>query len=112
MIEVRKLTGVDLSQVLHDNHVVFFRDQKPLSEEEHIRLGRHSGMLDVSEIQSKKSFHPEVLYLDQMLGKSSDVELFHRDRTYLEARPLGSILQCMVKPEMGGDTCWASLVAA
>jgi taurine dioxygenase len=132
MIEVRKLTGVigaeiagvDLSQdlagdavaqiqdALHDNYVVFFRNQKPLTEDEHIRVGRHFGVLDVSEIQSKESAHPEILYLDLMSGKSSGAELFHRDRTYLEAPPLGSILQCMVKPAVGGDTCWASSVAA
>ncbi|TZG29211.1 TauD/TfdA dioxygenase family protein [Sphingomonas montanisoli] len=132
MIEVRKLTGaigaeiagIDLAgeisdeavttvmDALHDNYVVFFRNQKPLSEEEHIRAGRRFGVLDKSEVQPKPTAHPEILILDQMTGKGQGAELFHRDRTFLENPPLGSILQCMKKPDIGGDTCWASSVAA
>lgn len=128
MVKIHKLTGaigaeisgVDLTNetaraiedALHNNYVVFFRDQKKLSEEEHIRVGRTFGRLDISEIQPKKADNPEILYLDQTTGKSQGAELFHRDRTYLEEPPLGSILQCMMKPTIGGDTCWASSVAA
>jgi taurine dioxygenase len=132
MIEVKKLTGtigaeirgVDLSadlppetvaaiqDALFDNHVVFFRDQKPLSEEEHMRAGRHFGTLDISEIQPKPSANREVLWMESESAKGKGAEYWHRDRTYLEAPPMGSLLQCMVKPEVGGDTCWTSSVAA
>jgi len=132
MMEIRQVTGVigaqvkgiDLSgeltpeevraitQALHDHGVVFFRDQKPLSEEEHMRVGGYFGTLDISEIQPKPSSNREVLWMEAMSAKGKGAEYWHRDRTYLEAPPLGSILQCMVKPEVGGDTCWSSSVAA
>ncbi|MCP1470349.1 taurine dioxygenase [Sphingobium sp. OAS761] len=132
MMEIRKVTGaigaevggVDLSRplsdgeisaitnALHDHYVVFFREQRPLSEEEHMRVGRYFGTLDISEIQPKPSSNREVLWMEATSAKGRGAEYWHRDRTYLEAPPLGSILQCMVKPDVGGDTCWTSSVAA
>jgi len=132
MIEIIKLTGaigaeirgVDLAadlpataietirQALNDHYVVFFRDQKPLSEEEHMRVGRYFGTLDISEIQPKPSANREVLWMEAMSAKGGGAEYWHRDRTYLESPPMGSILQCMVRPDVGGDTCWTSSVAA
>jgi taurine dioxygenase len=132
MITVKKLTanigaeigGVDLSQPLDDrtvaeikqaftdNIVVFFRNQKPLDDVEHIRVGRYFGTLDISEIQPKPREHREVLVLDQTNPKGEGADRWHRDRTYLEVPPLGSILQCVQRAEVGGDTCWASMYAA
>ena len=133
MIEVIKLTGtigaeikgVDLStelpppetvaavkDALHDNYVVFFRNQKPLSEEEHMRAGRHFGTLDLSEIQPDPAARREVLWMESNSAKGNGAEYLHRDRTYLDAPPMGSLLQCMVKPDVGGDTCWASMYEA
>ena len=132
MVEVRKLTasigaeiaGVDLSkpldpadvetikQAVYDNCVVFFRDQKVLSSEEHIRAGQHFGTLDLSEIQPNPADRPEILILDQTKPKGEGADNWHRDRTYLEAPPMGSLLQCVMRPDLGGDTCWASSYAA
>ena len=132
MIEIRKLTanigaeisGVDLSQplaqsdvdairkALWDNLVVFFRGQKTLEDEQHIRLGRYFGTLDLSEIQPNPIAHREIMVLDQTAPKGEGADNWHRDRTYLEKPPLGSILQCVKRAELGGDTCWASTYAA
>ncbi len=132
MITVKKLTGaigaeiggVDLSQPLSpdtvaeikqaytDNLVIFFRDQKPLDDPEHIRVGRYFGKLDISEIQPIPREHREILVLDQMSPKGEGADRWHRDRTYLEVPPQGSILQCVQRPDLGGDTCWASMYAA
>ena len=132
MIAVRKLTaaigaeisGIDLSKplaaddvaaikdALYENLVVFFRNQKKLEDEEHIRLGQHFGTLDLSEIQPNPIARREIMVLDQTAPKGEGADNWHRDRTYLEAPPMGSILQCMMKPAVGGDTCWASMYAA
>jgi len=132
MITVKKLTatigaeigGVDLSQPLSadtvaeikqayvDNLVIFFRDQKPLDDVEHIRVGRYFGTLDISEIQPIPREHREILVLDQVSPKGEGADRWHRDRTYLEVPPQGSILQCVQRAELGGDTCWASMYAA
>jgi len=132
MIAVRKLTasigaelaGVDLSEplapddvraikdALHENLVVFFRNQKKLEDEQHIRLGRYFGTLDLSEIQPTPTAHREILVLDQVSPKGEGADSWHRDRTYLEAPPMGSVLQCVKRADLGGDTCWASMYAA
>lgn len=132
MISITKLTasigaeigGVDLSaplepetvrairQALWDNLVIFFRGQKQLEDEQHIRLGQYFGTLDLSEIQPKPLARRELLVLDQVAPKGEGADNWHRDRTYLEAPPLGSILQCVKRADLGGDTCWASMYAA
>ena len=68
--------------------------------------------MDISDIQPIKREHREILVLDQINPKGDGADRWHRDRTYLEAPPLGSILQCVQRPEVGGDTCWASTYAA
>ena len=132
MITVKKLTanigaeigGVDLSQPLppdtvaaikqayKDNLVVFFRDQQPLDDATHCQVGRYFGTLDISEIQPTPREHREILVLDQVSPKGEGADRWHRDRTYLEVPPQGSILQCVQRPDLGGDTCWASMYAA
>jgi taurine dioxygenase len=132
MIQVRKLTGVigaeisgvdvtkpldpadvkAIKNALWDNLVVFFRNQKPLTPDEHVEFGRQFGTLDISEIHPNPTERPEVLMLDQVQPKGGGADNWHRDRTYLEAPPMGSILQCMMKPSLGGDTCWASMYEA
>ena len=132
MIEVRKLTGVIGAEIhgidatkpvdpadvkaiktaLYENLVVFFRNQKPLTPDEHVAFGAQFGTLDISEIQPKPCERREVLILDQVSPKGEGADHLHRDRTYLEAPPMGSILQCMMKPDVGGDTCWASMYEA
>src|SRR5215469_12516322 len=109
MITVKKLTanigaeigGVDLSEPLSpetvaainqayaDNLVVFFRNQKPLDDETHIRVGRHFGTLDISEIQPVPRPNREILVLDQTSPKGEGADRWHRDRTYLEVPPQG-----------------------
>jgi taurine dioxygenase len=132
MITVKKITpvigaeirGVDLRKPLSDeevrvirkawidNLVVFFKDQELLSDEEHIRLGAAFGTLDLSEIQPTPHARKEILVLDQVKPKGEGADNWHRDRTYLDAPPLASFLQCRMKPESGGDTCWMSMYAA
>lgn len=122
-MEVRKLTGaigaeidgVDLSRplppdlveairdALDDNYVVFFLNQQLLSEEEHMRVGRHFGTLDLSEIQPTPSANREVLWMEATSGKGRGAEYWHRDRTYLETPPLESILQCRMPRPSGGS---------
>jgi taurine dioxygenase len=132
VLAIRKLTsnigaeisGVDLSQPLSDltvaetrqalldYGVIFFRNQKVLPDDDHIRLGRYFGTLDLSEIQPSPVARREVMVLDQISPKRGGADNFHRDRTFLETPPLGSILQQVKRPEAGGDTCWASTYAA
>lgn len=135
MLQVKKLTGyigaeisgVDLSQPLSadtvaeirrvwlENGVVFFHNQKVLPDEDHIRLGQYFGTLDTTELPegTGERKHPEILMIDLVgNGKSGGADIFHRDRPYLDAPPMGSILQQVIAPEYGGDTVWMSTYAA
>jgi taurine dioxygenase len=132
MIEIRKLTsnigaeisGVDLSKpmtpelvaeirrALLDNIVIFFRGQKLLDDDEFVRLGQYFGTLIVADIQTSQTSRPEISMFDQVAPKGQSGDSFHRDLTHMEAPPMGAILQQVVRPETGGDTCWASMYAA
>jgi len=116
--------GLDLSQPLDDetvtlirralvDHLVlFFRDQKPLSVDEHVRFGRYFGEIDMPLFRTKSSERPEVLVLDQVAPKGEGADSWHADNTYMETPPMGSILQARILPPVGGDTCFASMYAA
>jgi taurine dioxygenase len=131
-IVIKKLTraigadvhGVDLSQPLSeaqvatlrqawlDNLVLFFRDQKPLTVDEHVRFARYFGDIDLPLFRTKSSERPEVLVLDQVNPKGEGADSWHADNTYMQAPPMGSILQSQILPSTGGDTCFSSMYAA
>ena len=114
MITVKKLTasigaeigGVDLSQPLstatvaeikqayNDNLVVFFRNQKPLDDETHIRVGRYFGTLDISEIQPAPREHREVLVLDQVSPKGDGADPKRRPAETQPSLCVGAHLKC------------------
>jgi taurine dioxygenase len=118
------IRGVDLSGPLDDetvgllrrafvDHLVlFFRGQKPLSVDEHIRFARYFGEIDLPLFRTKSSERPEVLVLDQVAPKGEGADSWHADNTYMETPPMGSILQARILPPVGGDTCFASMYAA
>jgi taurine dioxygenase len=132
MLKFQKLTGnigveiadIDLTQPLSadlvaaikravfEHCVVFFRQQKVFTDEEHIRVGETFGQLDISEIQPNPIARREIMVLDQVSPKGEGADNFHRDRLFLEVPPMGSILQQVMQPESGGDTCWMSTYAA
>ena len=116
--------GLDLSQPLDnatvrtlraalvDHLVLFFRDQPMLSVDEHVRFGHYFGEIDLPLFRTKSSERPEVLVLDQVAPKGEGADSWHADNTYMETPPMGSILQARMLPELGGDTCFASMIAA
>ena len=116
--------GIDLSQpldmatvkvlkdALSDHLVLFFRDQPMLSTDEHIRFAKYFGQIDLPLFRTKSSGRPEVLVLDQVAPKGEGADSWHADNTYMETPPMGSILQARILPNIGGDTCFASMSAA
>jgi taurine dioxygenase len=116
--------GCDLSQPLDeatlgairrallDHLVLFFREQPLLSVDEHVRFARYFGEIDLPLFRTKASERPEILVLDQVAPKGEGADSWHADNTYMQTPPMGSILQARMLPEYGGDTCFASMVAA
>ena len=118
------IRGIDLSrpldeatlavvrQALTDHLVLFFREQKLLSVEEHVRFARNFGEIDLPLFRTKASERPEVLVLDQVAPKGEGADSWHTDATYMETPPMGAIIQARVMPTAGGDTLFASMIAA
>jgi taurine dioxygenase len=101
-------TASDLHQALLDHCVIFFRDQH-LTPEQHLRLGRRFGTLNVHEFVEAMPDHPEIIVVAKHEGDTKNFGGgWHSDVTYLEKPALGSILYALDVPEYGGDTMFAN----
>src|SRR5215208_8206073 len=109
-----ELTDVDvkvLRQALLDHLVLFFRDQ-PVTDDEHIAFALRFGPMHVSPLQTVHQDAPEIVVLDQVHPVGEGADEWHSDNTFLAEPPMGSILRAVQLPELGGDTCFASMYAA
>jgi taurine dioxygenase len=129
--EVRPLTacigaeihGLDLRQDLPDatiaalesalleHLVLFFRDQA-ISPAQQIAFSRHFGELLVHPFGPIHPEHPELIVLDQARPVGEGTDIWQSDTTYMPHPPLGSVLRALQVPVVGGDTCFANMVAA
>jgi alpha-ketoglutarate-dependent taurine dioxygenase len=119
-----EVSGIDLSQPLSDSdvkdiqdaldahQVLFFRQQKILSVDEHVALAENFGPVELPLFRTPSSHRPEVLVLDQTSPKGQGADNFHSDNSYRAAPTKASILQAQKIPDAGGDTCFASMGAA
>ena len=115
-----EIEGVDLSedignavfseiqQALHENLVIFFRDQK-LTPDEHKDFGRRFGTLNIHPQYIPLDGHPEIL---PVLKEPEDTlnigASWHTDVSFLEQPSMGSILYAHEVPKSGGDTMFAN----
>jgi len=96
-----------------EHQVLFFRDQD-ITREEHKSFGRRFGTLQIHPfLQPLKDLgHPEFVVLESDAQHPYVAEAWHSDVTFVDSPPLGSVLKCVVAPEFGGDTMWASMYTA
>lgn len=120
------VTDIDLSQPLseaeieqireaHREHLVlFFREQKLLTFEQHKALALQFGEPEVTTYK-RQDVDPVVQILEGGVEGSEAptwLPTFHCDSSFKDNRPLGAFLQAHVVPERGGDTCFSSMYAA
>ncbi|MBD8475465.1 taurine dioxygenase [Pseudomonas sp. CFBP 8770] len=117
------IEGVDLSRELTPaqqreidaallaHQVLFWRDQ-PLSPFQQARLAQQFGDLHVHPIYPSVPGQPDVLVLDTAVTDVRDNAIWHTDVTFLAEPAMGAILTAQQVPPFGGDTCWASAIAA
>ena len=55
---------------------------------------------------------PEISLVINDAENPADINVWHSDLTYHENPATTCVLQCMEKPQVGGDTLWASMTAA
>ena len=116
--------GIDLSrplgsddvaairEALLEHLVLFFREQKLLSFEEHKVLARNFGEPEITTYRRQDVDDlVQVMDADRGMGPTSH-PTFHADSSFRDNRPLGALLQAHIIPPSGGDTCFASMYAA
>ena len=107
-----------LSGALVEHKVLFFRDQQ-IDRAAHIAFGRRFGDLEVHPFAKYLSqFNtgeqdPEIIVIEsKTAGETKGTDIWHSDVTWRFEPSLGSILRCLVAPEVGGDTMWADMETA
>ncbi len=118
-----QISGIDISQPLnlqqHDaieqallkHQVLFFRDQ-PIEPQQQARFAAYFGDLHIHPIYPNVPEQPEVLILDTAVTDVRDNAIWHTDVTFLPTPAMGAVLSAKLLPEFGGDTLWASGIAA
>ncbi|AZC60802.1 taurine dioxygenase [Pseudomonas chlororaphis] len=118
-----QISGVDLSQplaseqrdaieqALLQHQVLFFRDQ-PIDPQQQARFAANFGDLHIHPIYPNVPEQPEVLILDTAETDVRDNAIWHTDVTFLPTPALGAVLSAKLLPAYGGDTLWASGIAA
>lgn len=118
-----QISGVDLSreldapvrdaieQALLKHQVLFFRDQ-PITPAQQAGFAARFGDLHIHPIYPNVPETPQVLILDTAVTDVRDNAVWHTDVTFLPTPALGAVLSAKQLPAYGGDTLWASGIAA
>ena len=118
-----QISGIDLSrdltalqrdaieQALLQHQVLFFREQ-PITPQQQTRFAAQFGDLHVHPIYPNVPEQPEIMVLDTALTDVRDNAIWHTDVTFLPTPAMGAVLSAKQLPAYGGDTLWASGIAA
>jgi taurine dioxygenase len=102
---------VELTQLLLEHQVLFFRDQ-PLTPVQQANLAARFGTLHVHPIYPVLADLPEIMLIDTHPGFLPDNDNWHTDVTFSTTPPMAGILAAKRLPRTGGDTLWSSNSAA
>ncbi|HET7866322.1 MAG TPA: taurine dioxygenase [Burkholderiaceae bacterium] len=117
------VSGIDLTRPLQEpqrealhaallrHHVLFF-EQQPVTPQQQRDLAARFGALHIHPVYPQHPEVPEIILLDTSLDNPPDNDNWHTDVTFIETPPLGAILSAQLLPPSGGDTLWASGIAA
>jgi taurine dioxygenase len=100
-----------IREALLAHQVLFFRGQD-ITPEQQKAFARQFGEIALPPFAPKYGSDPEYIVLDQVEPKGEGADAWHSDNSFLPEPPLGSILKAVVLPRLGGDTCFANMVAA
>ncbi|WP_273826042.1 MULTISPECIES: taurine dioxygenase [Pseudomonas] len=100
-----------IEQALLKYQVLFFRNQ-PLNPQQQATFAANFGDLHIHPIYPNVPEQPQVLVLDTAVTDVRDNAIWHTDVTFLPTPALGAVLAAKQLPAFGGDTLWASGIAA
>ena len=117
------VTGIDLTQPVSDaqrdallagliqHHVLFFENQ-PVTPVQQRDLARRFGELHIHPVYPTHPDAVEIIVLDTDVNNLPDNDNWHTDVTFIDKPPMGALLSARHLPPSGGDTLWASGIAA
>jgi taurine dioxygenase len=110
----RPLSEADRDALLSalDRHMVLFLRDQPITPHRQLDLARCFGEIDRHPFGRHLEDPAEVGVLDQSEPKRDGANRWHTDSTFMEKPPSIMILRAVQLPRVGGDTTWASMVAA
>ncbi|MFG1174874.1 taurine dioxygenase [Erwiniaceae bacterium CAU 1747] len=100
-----------LYHALIRHQVLFLRDQ-PITPHQQRALAARFGDLHIHPVYPHAPGVEEIIVLDTHDDNPPDNDNWHTDVTFIETPPAGAILAAKHLPETGGDTLWASGIAA
>jgi taurine dioxygenase len=100
-----------LLAALLQHHVLFFEDQ-PITPTQERDVAAHFGELHIHPIYPTVPEVPQIIVLDTSTANLPDNDNWHTDVTFVRNPPMGALLSAQRLPPSGGDTLWASGVAA
>ncbi len=117
------VTGVDLSRGPSDNQfaqiyhavirhqVLFFRNQ-PITPSQQRALASRFGDLHIHPVYPHAEGVEQIIVLDTHNDNPPDNDNWHTDVTFIDTPPALALLAAKQLPPTGGDTLWASGIAA
>jgi taurine dioxygenase len=100
-----------IHQALLKHRVIFFRDQDQFDDKAQEAFSGLLGDLVPHPTEAVRAGTMGILELDAAAGNGK-ADQWHTDVTFVDAYPRYSVLRAVRIPECGGDTMWASTVAA
>ena len=108
----------DIERAWHKHGVLLFRHQK-LDDMQQVKFAQRFGELADTLKQYEGTAHPAIMYVTnekkdgKYIGALPDGEMFfHSDMCYLEQPCMAAMLHAIAIPPDGGNTVFASMVAA
>ncbi|MDU2734782.1 MAG: TauD/TfdA family dioxygenase, partial [Mixta calida] len=110
----RPLSDAQFEQLYHAllrHQVLFLRDQ-PVTPHQQRALAARFGDLHIHPVYPHAEGVEEIIVLDTHQDNPPDNDNWHTDVTFINTPPAVAILASKLLPETGGDTLWASGIAA
>lgn len=109
--DLPRQTVAEITSLLLEHKVIFFRDQGHLDDAEQERFAACLGRLVPHPTLGTVNGTASIIELDSARG-GSRADVWHADGTFLAAYPRLAVLRAIVVPSSGGDTIWSNAVAA
>jgi taurine dioxygenase len=119
-----EVRGIDLSHPLDDTTVEMLRQahgerglllfpDQDITAAQQMAFGARFGELTVHPFSPNQSATPElIVFANDADNPPALTDQWHSDETFREVPPMGTMLRAREVPPLGGDTLFASMVAA